>query len=91
MNDKQKAQALLSMTLDITRLKSNLNNYPDLKRKLSRQIKALDEIDEAVGRKAGSKRLGGNPIDLDIVIGSRAIEKSVTNPSPNNERTPTGV
>ena len=48
MNDKQKAQALLSMTLDITRLKSNLNNYPDLKRKLSRQIKALDEIDEAV-------------------------------------------
>ena len=50
-----------------------------------------NEIDEAVGRKAGSKRLGGNPIDLDIVIGSRAIEKSVTNPSPNNERTPTGV
>lgn len=48
MTDKQKAQILLSMTLDITRLKSDLNDYPELKMKLSRQIKALEEIDKAV-------------------------------------------
>ena len=59
---KQKAQALLSMTLDITRLKSNLNDYPELKMKLSRQIKALDEIDEAV--EADSVKLGVDPEDI---------------------------
>ena len=61
MNDQQKARILLSMTLDITRLKSNLNDYPELKMKLSRQIKALDEIDEAV--EAESVRLGVDPED----------------------------
>lgn len=59
MTDKQKAQILLSMTLDITRLKSDINDYPELKMKLSRQIKALDEIDEAV--EAESLRLGIDP------------------------------
>lgn len=59
MTDKQKAQVLLSMTLDITRLKNDLNDYPELKMKLSRQIKALDEIDEAV--EAESLRLGIDP------------------------------
>jgi hypothetical protein len=62
MNDKQKAKKLLSITLSIMQLKSDLNEYPEIKMKLSRQIKALDEIDEAV--EAESVRLGVDPEDI---------------------------
>jgi len=62
MNDKQKAKKLLSITLSIMQLKSDLNEYPEIKMKLSRQIKALDEIDEAV--EAESVRLGVDSEDI---------------------------
>ena len=62
MNDKQKAKKLLSITLSIMQLKSDLNEYPEIKMKLSRQIKALDEIEEAV--EVESVWLGVDPEDI---------------------------